>query len=50
MEIDKAKLAKTAVKIGIGMVGSLTIGYVIKGEKALGAKIDEIFVKPATDN
>jgi hypothetical protein len=50
--MDKHKLAKFAVKAAVGAVGSAAIGYLIKGEKLAGVKIDEYFekLKPTTEN
>ncbi len=46
--MNKQLIVKFAVKSAIGLVVSAGIGYAIKGEKALGIKIDEYFAK-ATD-
>lgn len=43
--MDKRKLAKYAAKAVVGAVGSAAIGYLIKGEKLAGVKIDEYFDK-----
>lgn len=41
--MDKQKLAKIVVKTAIGMVGSLAIGTLIKGERLAGSKVDAFF-------
>lgn len=46
--MDKAKIAKIASKAVLGVVVSTTIGYLIKGEKALGTVLEEHFTpKPS---
>ena len=46
--MNKQAIARLLVKGAVGLVVSAGIGYAIKGEKALGIKIDEYFAK-ATD-
>lgn len=40
MNLNKNKIAKIAVKAGVGFVISAGIGYAIKLERHIGAKID----------
>lgn len=47
--MNKQMLAKIVVKGAVGLVVSAGIGYAIKGERVLGAKIDEYFTKTITD-
>lgn len=44
--MDKAKLAKFAVKGALGLVVSAAIGSLIKTEKSIGSVIDDYF-KPS---
>jgi hypothetical protein len=46
-KMNKQLIVKFAVKGVVGLVVSAGIGYAIKGEKALGVKIDELFTKTA---
>lgn len=46
--MNKQMIAKWMVKAVIGAAVSTAIGYAIKGERALGEKIDEYFTKATT--
>lgn len=41
--MDKAKIAKFAIKAGLGLAVSFTIGTMIKLEKSVGVKIDDLW-------
>lgn len=41
--MDKAKIAKYAIKAGLGLTVSAVIGTLIKVEKKIDLKIDELW-------
>jgi hypothetical protein len=48
--MDKAKVAKFAVKAALGLTVSAAIGSMIKLEKSIGTHIDELFNKSDSTN
>lgn len=44
------KIQKAVLKIGLGLIGSAAIGYLIKAERRVEDRIDEHFAEPEVSN
>uniref|UniRef100_A0AAU7H0I6 Uncharacterized protein n=1 Tax=Streptomyces phage Scarif TaxID=3158858 RepID=A0AAU7H0I6_9CAUD len=48
--MNKPKAAKFIVKQGIGLIFAAAIGYAIKMEKKIEARIDDHYAEPKSDD